>query len=46
MKISQPPVDEEEADIPSLKMRLAALNVSDSSPDHSGMPKPILSTCI
>lgn len=40
VKISQAPVDEEEVDMPSLKDRLAAFNINDSSPpDHSGNDK-------
>lgn len=30
---------DEEVDMPSLKDRLAAFNISDSSPDHSGTVK-------
>ena len=36
MKILQAPVDEEEVDMPSLKDRIAAFTINDSSPDHSG----------
>lgn len=36
-KASAPPVDEDEDDLPTLKERLAAFNLNDSSPDNSAM---------
>jgi hypothetical protein len=40
LKISQASAHvDEEVDMPSLKDRLAAFNISDSSPDHSGTVK-------